>query len=269
MVLKYIKEYVIMTLGLAVFVFGWTAFLNPHEITGGGIAGLASVIHYGINSIPVSYAKFAIDILLLVVGFIILGKGFGIKTIYCVAMSFVFFQFMPMIPGLTSLSAGITDNLINALIGGAMSGIGIAIIITQGGSTGGTDIIALSINKYKNISPGRIYLVCDSLIVMSILLVNDKTLADVVYGFVEIIATLILSEHNDEIAARLQTLSIEGNRSVKSVQWSTEGEKKMLMVVSRKSYSNDIVKTAKQIDPNVILMTVPVTAVYGIEGKNQ
>ena len=246
----------------------------------------ASVIHYGINSIPVSYAKFAIDILLLVVGFIILGKGFGIKTIYCVAMSFVFFQFMPMIPGLTSLSAGITDNLINALIGGAMSGIGIAIIITQGGSTGGTDIIALSINKYKNISPGRIYLVCDSLIVMSILLVNDKTLADVVYGFVEIIAfsyavdmfltgsqqsvqTLILSEHNDEIAARLQTLSIEGNRSVKSVQWSTEGEKKMLMVVSRKSYSNDIVKTAKQIDPNVILMTVPVTAVYGIEGKNQ
>ena len=188
MFLKYLKEYAIMTLGLAVFVFGWTAFLNPHEITGGGIAGLASVIHYGIDSIPVSYAKFAIDILLLVAGFIILGKGFGIKTIYCVAMSFVFFQFMPMIPGLTSISAGITDNLINALIGGAMSGIGIAIIITQGGSTGGTDIIALSINKYKNISPGRIYLVCDSLIVMSILLVNDKTLADVVYGFVEIIA---------------------------------------------------------------------------------
>ena len=286
MLLKYLKEYVIMTLGLAVFVFGWTAFLNPHEITGGGIAGLASVIHYGIDSIPVSYAKFAIDILLLVAGFIILGKGFGIKTIYCVAMSFVFFQFMPMIPGLTSISAGITDNLINALIGGAMSGIGIAIIITQGGSTGGTDIIALSINKYKNISPGRIYLVCDSLIVMSILLVNDKTLADVVYGFVEIIAfsyavdmfltgsqqsvqTLILSEHNDEIAARLQSLSIEGSRSVKSVQWSTEGSRKMLMVVSRKGYSGEIVKTARQIDPDVILMTVPVTAVYGIDGKNQ
>ena len=98
-----------MSLGLAVFVCGWVAFLNPHEITGGGIAGLASVIHYGINSIPVSYAKFAIDILLLVAGFIILGKGFGIKTIYCVAMSFVFFQFMPMIPGLTSISAGITE----------------------------------------------------------------------------------------------------------------------------------------------------------------
>ena len=274
MLLKYLKEYTIMTLGLAVFVCGWVAFLNPHEITGGGIAGLASVIHYGINSIPVSYAKFAIDILLLVAGFIILGKGFGIKTIYCVAMSFVFFQFMPMIPGLTSISVGITDNLINALIGGAMSGIGIAIIITQGGSTGGTDIIALSINKYKNISPGRIYLVCDSLIVMSILLVNDKTLADVVYGFVEIIAfsyavDMFLTGSQQSVQARLQTLSIEGNRSVKSVQWSTEGDKKMLMVVSRKSYSNDIVKTAKQIDPNVILMTVPVTAVYGIEAKNQ
>ena len=286
MLLKYLKEYIIMTLGLAVFVFGWVAFLNPHEITGGGIAGLASVIHYGIPSIPISYAKFTIDILLLVIGFIILGKGFGIKTIYCVAMSFVFFQFMPMIPGLTNISAGITDNMINALIGGAMSGIGIAIIITQGGSTGGTDIIALSINKYKNISPGRIYLVCDSLIVLSILLVNGKTLADVVYGFIEIIAfsyavdmfltgskqsvqTLIMSEKNDEIARRLQELTIEGNRAVKSVQWSLDGNRNMLMVVSRKGYSNDIVKTAKQIDPDVILMTVPVTAVYGIDGNAQ
>ena len=286
MLLKYLKEYIIMTLGLAVFVFGWVAFLNPHEITGGGIAGLASVIHYGIPGIPISYAKFTIDILLLVIGFIILGKGFGIKTIYCVAMSFVFFQFMPMIPGLTNISAGIADNMINALIGGAMSGIGIAIIITQGGSTGGTDIIALSINKYKNISPGRIYLVCDSLIVLSILLVNGKTLADVVYGFIEIIAfsyavdmfltgskqsvqTLIMSEKNDEIARRLQELTIEGNRAVKSVQWSLDGNRNMLMVVSRKGYSNDIVKTAKQIDPDVILMTVPVTAVYGIDGNAQ
>lgn len=106
------------------------------------------------------------------------------------------------------------------------------------------------------------------------------------YGFIEIIAfsyavdmfltgskqsvqTLIMSEKNSEIAEKLQSLSIEGNRAVKSVQWSLDGDKHMLMVVSRKGYSNDIVKTAKQIDPDVILMTVPVTAVYGIDGKNQ
>ncbi len=280
--MKFIKEYLIMTLGLGVFVLGWVAFLNPHEITGGGIAGLASVIHYAFNFIPISYAKFTIDAILLIFGFIILGKGFGIKTIYCVAMSFVLFQFMPQIPGITSLSAGIQDNLINSLIGGALSGIGIAIIFTQGGSTGGTDIIALSINKYKNISPGRIYLVCDSLIVLSILTLPDKNLADVVYGFVELVAfsyavdmlltgqqqsvqTLIVSSKNKEIEDKLRNVSIEANRAIYSLQWKTEGNNQMLMVVSRKGYANEISKIAKSIDSDVIMITTPVTAVYGVE----
>lgn len=129
--LKFLKEYAVMTLGLAVFVFGWVAFLNPHEITGGGIAGLASVIHYGIPAIPVSYAKFVIDALLLVFGFIVLGRGFGIKTIYCVIASFFLFHFMPRIPGLIDFFSGIEENIINALIGGALSGTGIAIILTK------------------------------------------------------------------------------------------------------------------------------------------
>lgn len=284
--MKFAKEYLIMTLGLAVFVFGWVAFLNPHEITGGGIAGLASVIHYGLPMIPISYAKFAIDALLLIFGFIILGKGFGIKTIYCVVMSFLLFHFMPMIPGLVEFSSGIEENLINALIGGALSGIGISIIFTQGGSTGGTDIVALSINKYKNISPGRIYLVCDSLIIISILLLPDKSLQDVVYGYIEIIAfsyavdmmttgaqqsvqTLIVSKKNREIAEQLNATSVEGARPVYSIHWALQDDQEVLMVVSRKNSSNEITKLAKAVDPDVFMMTVPVTAVYGVERKSQ
>lgn len=280
MLQKYLKEYFVMTLGLIVFVFGWVAFLNPHEITGGGIAGLASVIHYGIPVIPVSYAKFTIDIVLLVLGFVILGKGFGIKTIYCVLMSFVLFDFMPRIPGVVEFSAGIEENIINALIGGALSGIGIAIILTQGGSTGGTDIIAMAINKYKNISPGRIYLVCDSLIVLSILTLPDKSLQDVVYGYIEIVAfsyavdmlitgsqqsvqIMILSDKYRDIAAELDRMAADGNVTVNSVEWSVRDDKDMLMVVSRKGHANDITKAAKDIDPDVFMMTVPVTAVYG------
>ena len=284
--MKYLKEFSVMTVGLAVFVFGWVAFLNPHEITGGGIAGLASVIHYAFDFIPISYAKFSIDALLLIFGFIVLGKGFGVKTIYCVVMSFVLFHFMPMIPGITEISAGIADNLINSAIGGAFSGIGISIIITQGGSTGGTDIIALTINKYKNISPGRIYLVCDSIIVDSVLLLPEKTMADVVYGHIEIIAfsytvdmvltgsqqsvqTMIYSSMNDKIAEKLQSITVEANSSIRSIQWTTDGEKKMLMVVSRKNASGEVAKVAKSIDPDVFMMTAPVTAVYGLEAKKQ
>ena len=277
--LKFLKEYVVMTLGLAVFVFGWVAFLNPHEITGGGIAGLASVIHYGIPAIPVSYAKFVIDALLLVFGFIVLGRGFGIKTIYCVVASFFLFHFMPRIPGLIEFFSGIEENIINALIGGALSGTGIAIILTQGGSTGGTDIIAMAINKYKNISPGRIYLVCDSLVIISILLLPHKSLQDVVYGYIEIIAfsyavdmlltgskqsiqTLILSPKNEEIAALLQAKLVEGNSEIHCVEWTLQGDQKALMVVSRKGYCNEITRLAKSVDTDAFMMTVPVTAVY-------
>ena len=283
---RFIKEYLIMTLGLCILAFGWVVFLNPHEVAGGGIAGLASVIHYGFNFIPVAYAKFALDVILLIFGFIILGKGFGIKTLYCVIVGDLIYLLMPMIPGITSISAGINDNLINAFIGGGMSGIGISIILMQGGSTGGTDIIALTVNKYKNISPGRIYLVCDSIIVFSMLLLPDKSLADVVYGYVEIIAfsyaidmmltgskqsveTLIISEHNAEIQEKLKTVSIEANRSIYSIKWATDGEKNMLMVVSRKGYASEINKIAKSVDKDVFLMTVPVTAVYGPDIKNQ
>ena len=279
MVLKYVREYVVMTIALMIFVLGWVGFLNPHEITGGGIAGLASVIHYAFNYIPISYAKLTIDLLLLIAGFIILGRGFGIKTIYCVVMSAVLFEFMPKIPGLVEISSTIDDNLINALIGGVLSGLGIALIFTQGGSTGGTDIIALSINKYKNISPGRIYIVCDSTIVLSMLLLPDKSIVDVVYGFVELVSfsfavdmfltgqkqsvqLLIISEKYKEISDELVKEKEKG-LPVNSIEWGLKGGNNILMVVTRKNSVNEVSKTVKDVDNDVFMVTVPVTAVYG------
>lgn len=278
-ILKTLREYLVMTLALGIFVLGWVAFLNPHEITGGGIAGLASVIHYAFDSIPISYAKFTIDMFLLIFGFIILGKGFGIKTIYCVVMSSVLFQFMPMIPGILEISANIDDDLINALIGGMLSGLGIAIIFTQGGSTGGTDIIALTINKYKNISPGRIYIVCDSLIVLSMLLLPGKNLQDVVYGIIELgafsitvdmlitgqkqsVQLMIISRKTTEIVKNLTKAKEEG-LPINSVEWSTRGDNDLLMVVTLKNNVNEVSRTVKEIDPDVFMVTIPVTAVYG------
>lgn len=279
-ILKTLKEYFLMTIALAIFVLGWVGFLNPHEITGGGIAGLASVIHYAFNGIPISYAKFTIDIFLLVFGFIILGKGFGIKTIYCVVMSSVLFEFMPMIPGVSTLSANISENLINALIGGMLSGLGIALIFTQGGSTGGTDIIALTINKYKNISPGRIYIVCDSIIVLSMLLLPGKNLQDVVYGILELTAfsftvdmlitgqkqsvqIMIVSQKTNEINTKLLAIKDELNLPINSVEWVSKGSNEILMVVTRKNNVNEVSRNIREVDPNVFMVTVPVTAVYG------
>lgn len=272
---RYFREYVIMTLALMVFVFGWTAFLIPNEITGGGIAGLSSVIQYA-TGIPISYSYFTINVVLLIAGFFILGGGFGFKTIFCIAASSLMFEFFPLIPWVSNIE----DNLLNALIGGGLSGLGIGIVFTQGGSTGGTDIIALSINKYKNISPGKIYLACDTIIISSILLMPDKSLQDVVYGYIEIIAAsyaldayltgtkqsvqiLIMSDKYNEIADRLSFEMKKGVSSWNTRGWFTKEERNMLMVVVRKSEVNEVMKAVKEIDEKVFMMTAPVTAVYG------
>ena len=151
---KLLKEYIFMSLGLMIYVFGWVAFIIPFGFPGGGIAGLSSILFYGFQ-IPISYSYFIMNSILLIIGFSILGKGFGVKTIFCIILTSLLFQYMPLIPWQSDLN----DNLLNAIIGGAFSGIGIAIVFKQGGSTGGTDVIALIINKYREVSPGKVFLV--------------------------------------------------------------------------------------------------------------
>lgn len=79
LVSKGIKEYLLMTIALAIYVFGWVAFIIPNGFPGGGVAGLASVVFYGFN-IPIDYTYFTLNAILLIIGFAVLGKGFGIKN---------------------------------------------------------------------------------------------------------------------------------------------------------------------------------------------
>ena len=183
LVLKGIKEYLLMTIALAIYVFGWVAFIIPNGFPGGGVAGLASVVFYGFN-IPIDYTYFTLNAILLIIGFAVLGKGFGIKTIYCIIITTLLFRFMPLIPW----RSDIQEMMLNAIIGGILSGIGIAIVFKQGGSTGGTDVIVLIINKYKNITPGKVFLVTDSLIIASVMLLPDKGFSNAVYGLIELVA---------------------------------------------------------------------------------
>src|SRR5574344_1858359 len=144
-----LKEYSLSILGLFFFVFAWTGFLIPHQIAGGGVSGLSSMIYYA-TGIPVSYAYFVINVVLLIIGFMVLGKKFGVKTIFCILLSSLFFEIFPKF----LWTSNINDTLLNSLIGGAMGGLGISIVLLQGGSTGGIDIIVMIINKYRKISPG-------------------------------------------------------------------------------------------------------------------
>jgi len=274
-ILKTLKSYTLMTIGLFIFVFSWTAFLIPHEIAGGGVSGLASVINYA-TGFDVSYSYLIINAILLGIGFLILGKAFGFKTIYCIAVAALMFEFLPLIPWVSDIE----DKLINSLIGGTMSGIGIGVIFLQGGSTGGTDIVALIIAKYREMSPGRVFIICDLVIIGSVYFIPDKSLEDVIYGYIEMVSfsyvidmiltgnkqslqVFVFSSKYDEIADRVSKEMGRGVTALTSMGWYSKSESKMLVVIIRKSQLADISAIVKEIDSNAFISVSAVMSVYG------
>ncbi len=265
-----------MTIGLVIFVFGWTAFIIPCEIAGGGVSGLSSVIYYA-TGFPVSYSYFLINLVLLVIGFMILGSGFGVKTLYGIGVSSLLFQFLPQIVHWTT---DINSDLMNTVIGATLSGFGIGFVIQQGGSTGGTDIIALIVSKFRNVSMGRVFLYCDVVIISSVYFLPGKTLENVMYGFVEMavfayvidmvlsgekrsVQILIFSQRYAEIADRINTELQRGVTALNSVGWYTKEENKVLIIVIRKSEANKIYRIIKETDPHAFMSVSNVTGVFG------
>ena len=140
-----IKDYTIIVFGLILYAFGWTSFLLTNEITTGGIAGVSALIFFG-TKIPVAISYFTLNALLLIAAIRILGIQFCIRTIFSVIVMTLLLSFFgmyikePLITG---------EPFMSCIIGGILCGAGIGIVFTHNGSTGGTDIIAAMINKYK------------------------------------------------------------------------------------------------------------------------
>ena len=274
-VYKTIKEYSVMAFALALYVFSWTAFLIPNGITAGGVTGMSTILNFAFGW-HISYTYLILNAVLLIAGTIIMGKGFGFKTIYCILVSTLYFEFFPMIPWVSNID----DNLINSIVGGAMSACGIALVFSQGGSTGGIDIIALVINKYREVSPGRVFMVSDFLIISSVLFLPDKSLQDIVYGYVVTVAfsytidqlltgskqsvqMLIISSKYEEIANRLCFEMDKGVTAINALGWYKKSSSMMIMVVTRKDKMYEVMAAVKEIDNKSFFTVSTVMGVYG------
>ena len=145
-----LKDYALVTLGVVSYALGWSVFLLPNNLVGGGVSGFASILMYA-TDIPMGITYFVLNVLLLIIGTKILGTGFGGKTIYAIVMTSVMLSIMPKIIPADFIHEFAISNgkLICTFIGGIIAGFGIGLSISRGGSTGGTDIIALeSVFRY-------------------------------------------------------------------------------------------------------------------------
>ena len=291
---KTLSEYALVALGIFMYVLGWTLFLIPNNLVGGGVTGLSSILQYATHGvINAGWSYGVINILLLIVALRLLGKSFGSKTIFAVVLASVGLSFLQKIipQGIIQFLALENGKLMSTIMGGMLAGAGIGMTMSQGGSTGGTDIIALVVNKYRNVSPGRMILWIDVAIILSSLFFpsympdgslmgwSDK-ITTVVYGFILVVVNstvldlyisgsrqsvqlFVLSDRFAEIADAVTNDLHKGVTVLDGEGWYTKQSRKVLMIITRKTELNIILRYIKSIDSNAFLSVSSVTGVYG------
>lgn len=293
-VLIAIKEYFLITIGILLFVMGWSVFLLPNNLIGGGVSGIASIIQYATGgAVKAGTSYLILNAVLVIAAVIILGKGFGWKTVYAIIIASVGLNILQDIIPMNIIQQLSIDNgkLVSVIIGGLSVGVGIGMAMSQGGSTGGTDIIALIVNKYRNVSPGRMLLAMDTFIILSSMLfpayTSDGQLvgwADkfitVVYGFVLVavssavldfylsgsrqsVQLFILSGKYEQIADMINNDLHRGVTVLNGKGWYTKQDTQVVMVLTRKTDLTVLLKMVKAIDSNAFISVSSVTGVYG------
>jgi len=289
LILKEVQDYVFITLGLLLYSFGFTVFLMPYEIVTGGVTGISAIVFYA-TGFQIEYTYLLINIVLLAVGLHILGWKFLSKTIFAIFMlSFLLGLFQTLLPrneaGEFVKILGEGQNFMSLILGCTMTGASLAIVFLNNGSTGGTDIIAASVNKFHNVSLGTVLAMLDFIIIGSCLLIPQfGTMLErahmVVFGLCSMaienymldllmnrqrqsVQFMIFSNKWQEIANAIGTDLDHGVTILDGHGWYTGRDRKVLCILAKKSESTLIFRIIKQIDPQAFVSQSAVIGVFG------
>ena len=280
-ILDEIRDYFFISLGCAIYCFGFCLFMLPYEFTPGGMTGVSAIIFYA-TGFPTQYSYFIINAILLAIGLKVLGFKFFTKTIYA-TVNITFF--LGVIQELIRQSDGTLPQVVGdqpfmaAVLGACIEGAALALVFINNGSTGGTDIIAAIVNKYKNFSMGRVLMWLDFIIVStSFFVFHDWN--KVVTGYVILLISMILidytmtsatqsvqftiiSDKHEEIAQKIGDELERGVTVLYGEGWYSKQERRVLIVMARRRESTQIFRLIKHIDTRAFVTMTKVVGVYG------
>ena len=288
-IMREVKDYIYITLGLISYSLGWAAFLLPYQITTGGTTGIGAIIYYA-TGFPIQWSYFIINAVLMTFAIRILGSEIQYKNDLCYFYAdFLLWLFQlvvnnyveapDMTPDGKPLLLGTGQDFMACIIGAAMCGVGLGITFNYNGSTGGTDIIAAIVNKYKDVSLGRMIMICDVFIISSCYFIFHDW-RRVIFGFVTLfiigvvldwiinsarqsVQFFIFSKKYDEIADRIIKDADRGVTVLDGTGWYSKTNVKVLVVLAKKRQSLEIFRLVKRIDPNAFISQSSVIGVYG------
>ena len=283
-VLLVIFDYLVITFGAVLFVMGWTSFLLPNGIIDGGLTGVCALLSM-VTGVPVEYWNFGLNGILLIIAWMVLGRSFGVKTVYAIILTSILFRvlggdnlmFLKSVEG-QPLEVG--EKVLVPIIGGLLGALGLGMILLRGGSTGGTDILALIINKFWPVSLGRFYLISDFIVIGLLMFIPGHCFADVIYGYIcmgvfafsldmvmmgkeSAVQVLVFSDHYGKIGDYINKEMGRGVTALRSIGWYTQQDRQVLLVMLRKTELPSLVKVIKDIDPKAFVTVVPANNVYG------
>ncbi|WP_273533664.1 YitT family protein [Prevotella aurantiaca] len=272
-----IKNFLIIAIVISIASFGWCAFILPHKVPIGGIAGLSSVLYWG-PGIPVQITYFVLNISLLLIALKVLGWRFCIRTIFSVVVFTISSTiFQEMMEGNTLFP---DDPFLASVIGGVLLGFGTGISLQYNASTGGSDVIAAMISKHHDVSLGKIILGCDLIIITSGYLVLHSW-ENVIYGYITLfimtgvvdyvingmrgsVQFFVVSDKWKEIGNAINSDVERGCTLIDARGFYTGKELGMLFILARRSETRDIFRVIDEIDPEAFVSQSAVNGVYGI-----
>ena len=282
--LSTVKDYLILTVASFLFAFAWEGFMIPNGMSAGGMMGLCTIVQYATGGfIQAQYSYIVINAVLIIVAVLAMGIGFGFKTIYCIVVSSLAMGLVGSLDFLHSAPGEflfIQERVLIPVFAGAIEAIGIGLILRYGGSTGGTDIISLMVNKYWPISLSMIYLVTDVIICSLLLFLPEKNFSDMCYGLEELVVfslmidivvggkrssyqLLVFTEHYKEIADHIITNMDRGVTLLKAQGWYTKKDKDVLLILINQKELPSLTRVIKEVDPRAFMSISPTNNVYG------
>ena len=269
--LQFIKEYIIVALACVVMAFNINYFFVGNKLAEGGVSGLSLIIHY-LSNIDVSYLYFALNIPLIILAYIFLGKNFLLKTLFATFILSVFLKVF------ASFSEPLDDILLAAIFGGAINGIAIGIVFYAGGSTGGMDIIAKIVNKYTGIPISRILLTTDFIVLSMVavifgkvifmytlisLVISSKMIDIIQVGIYSAKGVTIITTKEDEIRKRIMEDTKRGITLIDAKGGYTQKEIGMLYCVVGQYQLIRVKTIVKEVDPSAFMIVADVHEVIG------
>lgn len=278
----FVKEFLAINLGMAIYALGWAAFLLPYHITTGGMTGMFAILYY-LTKFPISAAVLISNAILLIIAFKPLGWKFVGKSAYAaVALSFfleVGRRIMTDDAGNLMQVLGEGQDSMACVLGAILNGLGIGIVFLTGGSTGGWDIIAALVNKYRNISFGRALLILDFMVIASCWpIFHDVRM--VVFGYVTLVVYtyaldmlinssrqdvqfIVFTRKHQEICDRVISETVHSATVLNGEGYYTHEDVKVIFIIVHKRESHAVLRLIQEIDPAAFVSQSRAEGVYG------